>query len=162
MIRPAPKGKKMRMDHPFILDFCQISLFVWYLQSFFNFLGKTHFLQLLSYFNSFVYVRFKYGRLQIITISKSNSYFKTRTCVGGVFLAGTLFFVFYVSWFNKYNMWSFRNQMFWKMLIFCQILHQISFRKDCYLKRKDYWATQDTLGQLLKGKTSKRKGSLSR
>ena len=52
---------------------------MWYLPSFFNFLGKTHFLQLLSYFNSFVYLRFKYGRPQFIIISEKNSYFKIRT-----------------------------------------------------------------------------------
>ena len=41
-----------------------------YLASFFNCWGKTHFLQLLSYFNSFVYLRFKYGRPQILIFSK--------------------------------------------------------------------------------------------
>ena len=91
--RPAPKGKKMRMAHPFILDSCQNLTFCQYLPSFFNCLGKTHFLRLLSYFNSFVYLRFKYGRPQISIISKQKSYFKIRTIVGGAFLAGTFCFV---------------------------------------------------------------------
>ena len=60
--RLAPKGEKMRMDHPFILGFCQNVTFIWYLLSFFHFLVKTHFLKLLSYFNDFVYLRFKYRR----------------------------------------------------------------------------------------------------
>ena len=30
--RLAPKGKKMRMDHPFILGFVKMSLLIWYLQ----------------------------------------------------------------------------------------------------------------------------------
>ena len=68
--RPAPKGKKMRMDHPFILDFCTNPIFCVVSTIIFNFWGKTHFLQLLSYFNSFVYLRFKYGRPQAIIISK--------------------------------------------------------------------------------------------
>ena len=57
----------------------------------------------------------------------------------------------YVSWLNKCNMLSFRNPGFLKNVdilsdlasnilpdISCQIWHQISFRKDCYLNRKDY------------------------
>ena len=74
--RPRPKGKKMRMDHPFILGFCHLSLLILYLLSFFHFLVKTHFPELLSYFNSFVYLRFKYGNPQIIIISKYNFHFK--------------------------------------------------------------------------------------
>ena len=84
----------MRMDHPFILDFCQNLTFCVVPTIIFNFLGKTNFLQLLSYFNSFVYLRFKYGRPQIIIISKCKSYFEIRTCVCGVFLAGLLFCCF--------------------------------------------------------------------
>ena len=66
--RLAPKGKKMRMDHPFILGFCQNVTFYLYLPYVFNFGGKTHFLKLLSDFNHFVYLRFKNGRPQIIII----------------------------------------------------------------------------------------------
>ena len=51
----------MRMDHPFILGFCQNLIFYVVFTIILNFLGKTHFLQLLSYFNSFVYLRLKYG-----------------------------------------------------------------------------------------------------
>ena len=74
--RPRPKGKKMRMDHPFILGFCQNLTLILYLPSFFHFFGKTYFLKLLSYFNHFVYLRFKNGRPQIIIISEQNSYLK--------------------------------------------------------------------------------------
>ena len=56
--------------------FVDISFFILYLQSFFIFFGKMHFLELLSYFNHFVYLRFKYRRPHIIIISKKNSYFK--------------------------------------------------------------------------------------
>ena len=35
----APKGKKMRMDQPFILGFLKMKLFILYLQSFLG--GKT-------------------------------------------------------------------------------------------------------------------------
>ena len=128
----------MRMDHPFILDFCQNLTFCVVATIIFNFLGKTHFLQVLSYFNSFVYLRFKYGRPHIIIIiSKWNSYFKIRTCVCGCSSQGFSFVVFYVSWLKKCNMLSFRDHLL-KHVIFCQIWHQISFRKDCYLNRKDY------------------------
>ena len=64
----APKGKKMRMDHLFILVFCQNVTFRLYLPSFLNLFGKANFLKLLSYFNHFVYLRFKNGRPQIIII----------------------------------------------------------------------------------------------
>ena len=82
--RPTPKGNKMRMDHPFILGFCQnVFFYISYLPYIcVNVWGKTHFLKLVSYFNSFVYLRFKYRRPQIIMIiiiSKQNSYFKIRT-----------------------------------------------------------------------------------
>ena len=63
----------------------------------FAFWGKTHFLKLVSYFNHFVYLRFKYRRphiIIIIIISKQNSYFKMRTCVCGAFLARFLFCCF--------------------------------------------------------------------
>ena len=89
-----PKEKRCAWTIPSYQVFVKISLFILYLLSFFNFLGKTHFLQLLSYFNSFVHLRFQYGRPQIIVISKQNSYFKIRTCVGGAFLAGTFFLSF--------------------------------------------------------------------
>ena len=46
-----PKGKKMRMDHPFILDVCHNLIFYVVFITIFNCLGKTHFLQLLSYFD---------------------------------------------------------------------------------------------------------------
>ena len=61
--RPAPKGKKMRMDHPFILGSVNISVCILYLQSVFISFEKPkkHFLKLLSYFNHFVYLRFKMG-----------------------------------------------------------------------------------------------------
>ena len=74
--RPHPKGKKMRMDHPFILVFCQNLTFYIVFTIIFSFFRKTNFLQLLSYFNHFVYLRFKNGRPQIIIISEQNSYFK--------------------------------------------------------------------------------------
>ena len=33
--RPAPKGKKMRMDHPFILGFCQnVTLYIVFIMMF--------------------------------------------------------------------------------------------------------------------------------
>ena len=91
--RLAPKGKKMRMDQPFILGFCQNVTFDIVFTTIFNFSENNNFLQLVSYFNSFVYLRFKYGRPQIIIISRQNSYLKIRTIVGGAFLAGTFCFV---------------------------------------------------------------------
>ena len=63
--RLAPKGKKMRMDHPFMLDFCTFNIVFTII---FHFFGKFHFLKLLSYFNHFVYLRFKYRRPHIIII----------------------------------------------------------------------------------------------
>ena len=42
--RPRPKGKKMRMDHPFILGFCQIVTFDSIYNLFSHFLRKTTFL----------------------------------------------------------------------------------------------------------------------
>ena len=68
--RPPPKGKKMRMDHPFILGFCQNVTFDMVFTIMFYFFVTTHFRKLVSQFNSFVYLRFKYGRPQIIIISK--------------------------------------------------------------------------------------------
>ena len=59
--RLAPKGKKMRMDHPFILGFCQNVTFDMVFTIIFPLSGKTHFLKLLSYFNTFVYLRFNIG-----------------------------------------------------------------------------------------------------
>ena len=91
--RLAPKGKEMRVDHPFILYFCQNLSFYVVSTIIFQLFGQTHFLQLLSYFNSFVYLRFKDGRPQMIIISKQDSYFKIRTCIGDAFLAGTFCFV---------------------------------------------------------------------
>ena len=68
--RLASKGKKMRMDHPFILGFCQNVTFDIVFTIIFHFFGKSHFLELLSYFNHFVYLRFKYRRPHIIIISE--------------------------------------------------------------------------------------------
>ena len=66
--RLAPKGTKMRMDHPFILDLCEnVTLDIVCTISF-SFFRKTNFLNLLSYLNHFVYLRFKYGKPQIIII----------------------------------------------------------------------------------------------
>ena len=67
--RLAPKGQKMRMDHPFILGFCQNVILYIVFTRFVQLLGKqtTFFNEL--YFNSFVYPRFKYGRPHIIIIS---------------------------------------------------------------------------------------------
>ena len=42
--RPRPKGKKMRMDHPFILGFCQNVTFDIVFTIIFHFLVKIHFL----------------------------------------------------------------------------------------------------------------------
>ena len=77
--RPAPKGKKMRMDHPFILYFCQHLTFDSVFTISFSICGKTYFLKLLSYVHHFVYLRFKYRRPHITIISEQNSYFKIRT-----------------------------------------------------------------------------------
>ena len=68
--RPRPKGKKMRMDHPFILGFCQNLTLYFVCSTFSHFLVKTNFLKLLLDFNYFVYPRFKNGRPQIIIISE--------------------------------------------------------------------------------------------
>ena len=65
----------MRMDHPFILGFCQKVTFDIAFTRICHLFGKINFLKLLSYFNHFVYLRFKNGRSQIIIISKQNSYF---------------------------------------------------------------------------------------
>ena len=43
--RPRPKGKKMRMDHPFILGFCQNVTFDIVFTIFVHCLVKTHFLK---------------------------------------------------------------------------------------------------------------------
>ena len=59
--RLAPKGKEMRMDHPFILGVYQNVTFYIIFTINFHFVGKTHVLKLISYFNSCVYLRFKYG-----------------------------------------------------------------------------------------------------
>ena len=64
----APKGKKMRMDHPFILGFCQNVTFDMVFMIVFIFWEKNNFIKFLSYFNHFVYIRFKNGRPQIIII----------------------------------------------------------------------------------------------
>ena len=77
--RPRPKGKKMRMDHPFILVCLSKCNFLLVFTIISPFVCETHFLKLLSYFNSFVYLQFKYGRLQIIISSKQSSFFKIRT-----------------------------------------------------------------------------------
>ena len=77
--RLAPKGKQMHMDHPFILDFCQNVTFDQVFTIIFAFFGQSPLFKLLSYFNDFVYLRFKNGRPQIIMISKQNSYLKIRT-----------------------------------------------------------------------------------
>ena len=45
--RLASKGKKMRMDHPFILGFCQNVTFYMVFTINFNVFGKSHFLKLL-------------------------------------------------------------------------------------------------------------------
>ena len=74
-----PKETKCAWTIPSYYIFVKISSFMLHLQSFFDFLGKTQFIQLLSYFNSFVYLRFKYRRPQFIIISEKNSYFKIRT-----------------------------------------------------------------------------------
>ena len=74
--RPRPKGKKMRMDHPIILVFCQNVTCDTVFTIIFQFFGKAYFLKLLSCFNHFVYLRFKNGRPQIVNTSTSNSYFK--------------------------------------------------------------------------------------
>ena len=75
--KPRPKGKKMRMDHPFILGCCQNLTFDMVFTIIFHlFVGKTNFLKLLSYFNHFMYLRFKNGRPQIIISSEQNSYLK--------------------------------------------------------------------------------------
>ena len=71
--RLAPKGKKMRMDHPFILDFCQNLTFDIVFTRIFYFFGKTHFLKLLSYFHNFVYLRFKNGRPHIIILFQNRT-----------------------------------------------------------------------------------------
>ena len=65
--RSRPKGKKMRMDHPFILVVCQNVTFDMVSTIVVPF-GKNNFLKLLSHFNNFVYLRFKNGRPQIIII----------------------------------------------------------------------------------------------
>ena len=78
--RLAPTGKQMRMDHPFVLGFCQNVTFDIVFTITFHLFGKTHFLKLLSHFNHLVYLRFKNGRPHIIVmISRWNSYFKIRT-----------------------------------------------------------------------------------
>ena len=79
--RVAPKGKQMRIDHPFILDFCQNVTFYIVFTMIFHFFGKFNFLKLLSFVYHFVYLRFKNGRphIIIIIISKTKSYFKIRT-----------------------------------------------------------------------------------
>ena len=59
--RQAPKGKKMRMDHPFILGFCQNLIFDMVSSIIWSLFRQKPFLKLVSYFNSFVYLRFKYG-----------------------------------------------------------------------------------------------------
>ena len=69
--RPALKGKTMRTDHPFILGFCQNVNIDMVFTIIFSFVSeKTHFLKLLSYFNHFVCLRFKYRRPHIIIILK--------------------------------------------------------------------------------------------
>ena len=66
--RLAPKGKKMHMDYPFILGFCQDVIFDIVFTIFSATFGDTHFLNLVSYSNSFVYLRFKYGKPHIIIV----------------------------------------------------------------------------------------------
>ena len=62
--KPRPKGKKMRMDHPFILGVCQ-HLTLYSVFTLFVHLSVTiNFLKLVSCFNSFVYVPFKHARPQ--------------------------------------------------------------------------------------------------
>ena len=56
----------MRMDHPFILGVCQHFSFYIVFVIFFHVPGNTHFLNLLSYFYSFVYLRFKYGTPRLL------------------------------------------------------------------------------------------------
>ena len=60
----------MRMDHPFILGVCQNVTFDIVCTMQFHVFpgGREHFLKLVSYLNSFMYLRFKYGRPQIIII----------------------------------------------------------------------------------------------
>ena len=68
--KPRPKGQKMRMDHPFILGFCQ-NVTVYNVFTFiFHFVGKHNFLSLVSCFNNCVYLRYKYG-------GPTKYYFKT-------------------------------------------------------------------------------------
>ena len=69
--KPRPRGNKMRMDHPFILGFCQNIIFDMVFSIILShFFGITYFLKLLAYFIQFVYLRFKNGRPHIIIISE--------------------------------------------------------------------------------------------
>ena len=80
--RPRPKGKQCAWTIPSYQVFVKMSLLIFYLPSVSILFGKNNFLKLLSYFNGFVYLRFKHRRPQIIIIiiiSKYNSYFKIRT-----------------------------------------------------------------------------------
>ena len=75
--RLAPKGKKMRMDHPFILGSYQTCDFDIIFMIIFSLVRETHFLKLVSYFNDVVYLRFKHGRPHNIIISKAELLFQS-------------------------------------------------------------------------------------
>ena len=82
--RLAPKEKRCAWTIPSYQVFVKMSFLIRYLPSCSHFLVKTNFLKLLSYFNQFVYIRFKYRRphiiiILIIIISRYNFYFKIRT-----------------------------------------------------------------------------------
>ena len=81
MKRPPPKGKKVRMDHPFILGVCQNLTFYNIFTIIFQLVCQNPLFKLLSYFNSCVYLRSIYRRphIIIIIISKWDSHFKIRT-----------------------------------------------------------------------------------
>ena len=67
--KTGPQRKKDAHGPSLHIRFFSKCDFLYCIYNLFHFSGKQHFLKLVSYFNSFVYLRFKYGR-------PPNSYFK--------------------------------------------------------------------------------------